>query len=349
MPTLQLDSNAAPSIIVIPDPNTEIGPMFVGNILSWMLMGTLIVQFYMYCRFSKKDRIAIRLLVYCVFCLDIAQTVFGTHQSWFFMVANWNNPAALAAVTWSVVTIPITSGCIAGMVQAFYAWRIWMLKSTIITRVLTLAIIATSILQFLAAIISSALLQSNPIQENLIRLRPGFVVWLSGSFAADILVTGCMCSILYEAKTRISRPNAMLDRLIANTIQTGMITVICAGVELALFITLTSRNYYLAPAYILGKLYSNSLLATLNARPTMQAASPDPARSSSLQFRGHIPKPPGSSQMREEVELSRFDGAFQKDDPEAWLPTGESEFHGSIPEDFPKAKYPPSEHSTEAF
>jgi hypothetical protein len=49
--------------------------------------------------------------VYTVFILDIVQTVFGTHQAWYYSVANWNNgPALVGASPWSAATIPIMAG-----------------------------------------------------------------------------------------------------------------------------------------------------------------------------------------------------------------------------------------------
>src|SRR4051812_24446871 len=62
---------------------------------------------------------------------------------------------------------------------------------------------------------------------------------------------------LYTAKSRTpwSRTDNLFNRLIINAIQTGSITVICAGVDLALFVAFTSNNYHYVPAYILAKLY----------------------------------------------------------------------------------------------
>jgi len=39
----------------------------------------------------------------------------------------------------------------------------------------------------------------------------------------------------------------VVNRLINNAIQTGSITVICAGIDLALFVGFTSNNYHYVP------------------------------------------------------------------------------------------------------
>ncbi|KAJ7720524.1 hypothetical protein B0H16DRAFT_1604517 [Mycena metata] len=48
--------------------------------------------------------------------------------------------------------------------------------------------------------------------------------------------------------------------------------MVCGGATLILFLKSTDTVYYGIPLYMLGKLYSNSLLATLNARRSPKRA-----------------------------------------------------------------------------
>ncbi|KAJ7291648.1 hypothetical protein C8J57DRAFT_1705172 [Mycena rebaudengoi] len=265
--------------VILANPVTAVGPMFLGNAFNWMLMGTLMVQVYVYWRNFPKDRLGIKILVYAVFVVDLIQTAFGTHEAWWSAIKHWGNPAALQGAPWtSVIAIPITCGLISAVVQIFYAMRIWILKTTVIPRLLAALIISIALTQSLAAIVGSSVLEANLTQANLIRLHPVFVLWLSGSFVADIIIAGSMIWILQTAKPRawISPTESLLNRLIINSIQTGTVTVVCAGITLALFIHFTDKNYYYASAYILGKLYSNSFMATLNYRaPRTHSQSSD--------------------------------------------------------------------------
>ncbi|ESK92319.1 hypothetical protein Moror_4604 [Moniliophthora roreri MCA 2997] len=221
-----------------------IGPIFIGNILNWMLMGTLVVQAYSYYQRFAKDRIIIRALVAVLFVLDIIQTVILTDCAWFFMVREWGQAKNLGTLPWSAVMIPCLSGVVAAMVQTFYAWRIWILSRTRVTKALAIIIILIAIAQCLAGIITSGELFRNSDQENLGRLHPGFSFWSAGSSAADILITGCMTYLLYTAKRQTSwgASETMLTRLINNTIQTGLLTVVCACIQTFLFEDYTSRG-----------------------------------------------------------------------------------------------------------
>ncbi|KAJ7631345.1 hypothetical protein DFH06DRAFT_1224290 [Mycena polygramma] len=265
------DPNTDPPTILLPDPATAIGPIFLGNALNWMLMGFLLVQVYIYWLNYSRDQFKIKFLVYTICLLDIIQTAFGTHEAWWYSVGNWGVVEALQEGTWTSVLSPILCGIISAMVQIFYAMRIWLLKRSTLPRLLACLIVLLALAQSLTAIIACSLLQTDLTQANLLRLHPAFSFWLAGSFATDILVAASMTWILYSAKPThpalaAQNTDGMLNRLIVNTIQTGTVTVLCAGIALALFIKYTDKNYYFALTYVLGKLYSNSFMATLNQR-----------------------------------------------------------------------------------
>ncbi|KAJ6511249.1 hypothetical protein DFH09DRAFT_1333861 [Mycena vulgaris] len=288
-PTATSPSSPQPTILLV-DPVTVIGPIFLGNSFNWMLMGFLLMQIYTYWRNFPKDKTTVKLLVYTVCVLDLLQTAFGTHEAWWFSIQNWGNVSALQGDAWTSVMSPILCGVISAMVQIFYALRIWTLKRNAIPRLLAILIILLALGQSLAAIVASSVvginsgicISSKPhrvpldssrslsIRSKLLRLHPVFSFWLAGSFATDILVAGGMIWILYTAHPTLPQYNSniesILNRLMLNTIQTGMVTVLCAGIALALFVGFTNRNYYWAFTYILGKLYSNSFMVTLNSR-----------------------------------------------------------------------------------
>ncbi|KAF8209117.1 hypothetical protein K438DRAFT_1545590, partial [Mycena galopus ATCC 62051] len=95
---------------------------FIGNILNWMFMGILVTQLYTYYQNFPSDRIFIRILVYGLFVVDVAQTVLLTFHGWFFTVSAWGNPATFNTIPWSGPMIPVMCGLVAATVQIFYAW-----------------------------------------------------------------------------------------------------------------------------------------------------------------------------------------------------------------------------------
>ncbi|KAF7324430.1 hypothetical protein MSAN_02519100 [Mycena sanguinolenta] len=242
--------------VLAPDVATVVGPVYIANILNWLFMGTLIMQLYTYNQLFPTDRPVLRILVYFVFLVDVVQTISLTIHGWYFAVTTWGRPALWEILPWTAAMIPIPCGLISMAVQIFYSWRIWILTSNQFFHGVAILIVVLSLMQGFAAIVPGVLLLYPPTQENLIRLHPGFSAWLAGSFAVDTLITATMT---YIAKN-------LLTKIIHRTIQTGAASVIIAAVDLAMFVRFPDANYHVVPAYILGKVYTNSLLLNLNLR-----------------------------------------------------------------------------------
>ncbi|KAJ7677752.1 hypothetical protein DFH06DRAFT_559940 [Mycena polygramma] len=264
------NTNATAPAIILVNPVTAIGPFFFGNTLNWLLLGLLWMQVYRYWCNYPKDKVYIKIFVYTVFTIDLLQTGFTTHAAWWFMIQNWGNVSVIQSAPRTISAIPIACGLISAPVQLFYAIRIWVLSKRPVTRVLAILIAALGLAQSLVAIIAAGLLRISSFQANLLKFHPHFVFWLAGAFTTDIMIAACMSWILQTAKSssnaRVTQTNGMLNQLILNSVQTGMVTVVAAGVQLALFVKFTDTNYHLAVAYLLGKLYSNSFMVTLNMR-----------------------------------------------------------------------------------
>ncbi|KAF7304570.1 hypothetical protein HMN09_00859700 [Mycena chlorophos] len=247
---------ASPSPILLVDPVTAIGPIFLGNSLNCLLLGTLALQVYSYWRHFRKDRAYLKTLVYIILLVDVIQTGFGIHEAWWYAIQNWGNVPSLQHGPWTALMAPITCGIVAALVQIFYAWQIWRWSYKLLPRLTAALIVLLALLQNLAAVVADSLLWQNLSQSNLLQLHPVFEIWLSVSFITDILIATSMILMLQGSKTHsnLTRIDNIIDRLIINSIRTGAITVICAGVTLALFIQYTDKNYYHAFVAILGKL-----------------------------------------------------------------------------------------------
>ncbi|KAI3612644.1 hypothetical protein WG66_014665 [Moniliophthora roreri] len=249
-------------------------------------------QYHYYTTF-RGDKRFLRTLVYGLFFLDFAQTLMCTQFAWHYAVDIWNEPQELnGIIPWTAGVIPIVGGfggsllhvrnrldsndqLVSMCVQFFYAWRIWTLGKNTIMKGLACLICFVSFAQGMSAVVAGFIGSPNTTQQTLLRLHPAFSLWLAGSFVADVLITMSMFWILHNAKTNSSfaRSEALINRLISNTIQTGALTVVVATVDLALFVRLTDATYHFVPAYILGKLYTNSFMAMLNARTSTSAGS----------------------------------------------------------------------------
>ncbi|KAJ7924231.1 hypothetical protein B0H13DRAFT_1864104 [Mycena leptocephala] len=209
------------------------------------------------------DPVSIKATKWLVlFSLELVETGFATHEAWYFSVENWGNFAALGGSPWTadVHVIAVGVACAGSMHCCNRRDRIGEENDA-----------APGIHQELTRYAQVAKI---PTEFELLKVHPVYSFWLVASFVTDILILGSMVWILYTSKdmTFTSTTNNLLDRLIINSVQTGGVTVACAGATLILFLKSTDTVYYGIPLYMLGKLYSNSLVATLNARNSPKRA-----------------------------------------------------------------------------
>ncbi|KAF7362650.1 hypothetical protein MVEN_00614100 [Mycena venus] len=243
------------------------------------LLGSLTIQLYDYHnaagRTRNPDRVAIKILVYGLYLVELAQTLVITQFGWQCLILNFGNVDDLIVTPLSVAVTPVLNGVVATAVQFFFAWRIWQLTPSTIGRVAVALIIAVSLLQFsgTVGVTVYALLETNFAEITKVTVFAD--MWLGGGFVCDIIIAGTLTTILWRAKCRsgLESTETILNRLIINTVETGAITATLALIELALFKTMPETYYHITIEYILGRMYSNVLLATLNGRHRSRNAS----------------------------------------------------------------------------
>ncbi|KAI0765737.1 hypothetical protein BD413DRAFT_494677 [Trametes elegans] len=245
-----------------------------------------------------SDQLKIRIIVWGMFVLELVQTATTTHQAWYYGVSSWNNPAALATFPWSATTVPTMAGIRGFASPGRFSQpddidplqsprlrscsmpggyrpcpptgssRAWQSSSCCDCR-------GVDRYQF-AAFLTPTKLKA---------LHPEFEVWhlplwVASSFVTDVLIAACMLWILYNAKNRTvwARSSNIIGRLIGITVGTGLAIAICGALTLALFATTKGSSFqYLPAAYIWGKLYSNSVMVSLNSRRSTTGSAPNTA------------------------------------------------------------------------
>ncbi|KAJ7587513.1 hypothetical protein C8J56DRAFT_1081803 [Mycena floridula] len=277
--------------------NQSIGVMTIGVLFSAMLFGITVLQLWMYLfgPASSTDRQYLKSLAVFVGLLDFAHLALVSHTVYHYTVVNFNNPAALGDVVWSSVIEAIPTAITTFIVQGFYAYRIWNLGNKIwgaktsygVTGLVTLIISATfacGITWVVKAIQCSTfveLKQISPITISINALSAG----------GDVYIVVAMISLLSGAKTGFKKSNKMVNRLMAFAVETGMwvpfgrsftsecslstsfsITTCFAIASLVAVVVSPDSLIYSFFYFCIGRLYTNCLLAALNARDWLGAA-----------------------------------------------------------------------------
>ncbi|KAF7378203.1 putative Transmembrane protein [Mycena sanguinolenta] len=233
---------------------------------SYCLYGVLLVQTYMYTEKFPNDRRGLKILVSVMFFFETLFTVLMTIAAWSMFGTGWGDPNTLLQFNWTIGVLPLLSGIHSGLAQGFYIWRIWHL-----TKQLWLPVpIALCMFTQLCGLYWFAI-KFNIARWRVVALPPlsgGVTVWMIGSVACDVLITLALTGILWRLKrrTKFAETSGILNRLIRISIETGSLTSVTAIVEISLWLSWERFYYYFVPFLILGKLYSNVLMATLNCR-----------------------------------------------------------------------------------
>ncbi|EJF61575.1 hypothetical protein DICSQDRAFT_105720 [Dichomitus squalens LYAD-421 SS1] len=295
----------------------EIGPILIGALLSWMFFGISIVQLYIYHVSFPHDRRSIQAAVYLIFLLDIFQTIVAASEGWQFLVNGWGRQINLQFPGWTFTALPIVSSLVSLGVQTFYAWRIWQLGRW---RFIPISIILTALASaggaFAIAITFAFTHTIASLHEK--RVFEPTIVWLGGAALTDIMIMCSMLYLLYSAKQHthsFERSGLIVNRLIRLTVETGSACAVSAIVQLGLFLGLKQTNLHLIVALVLSKIYSNTLMTSLNSRatklftPRATATSSSyrsrHAQSTSHQFASTTGTGPLAIQITHEVESDR--------------------------------------------
>ncbi|KAF5368259.1 hypothetical protein D9615_010362 [Tricholomella constricta] len=264
-------SHLLSSSLVMPDFN---GPILIGNLLNYALMGVLAVQVYFYTLTFRGDKLAIKLLVYLVLFLDIIQTCFSTHYIWYIAVDDGEYFNRFHG-TWSLRTHTPLAGIIAFIAQSFFAWRIWVLKGdsrlmTPLVIAILLAALASCVLSICFGITLNELLIDGPVPK-----RNTFSGWHYLGIFCDVLITVTLVVQLWAKRSSDFKfVNHVLHRATRMAVETGGLTCAIATVELVLYLR-DWNPYFFSLVIFSGKVYSNSMLASLNSRaPTFQKDYP---------------------------------------------------------------------------
>ncbi|KAJ8085618.1 hypothetical protein PM082_004436 [Marasmius tenuissimus] len=83
---------------------------------------------------------------------------------------------------------------------------------------------------------------------------------------SDIVVAGSLCALLHESRTGIGKTNRIITSLMIYAVNRCLLTSFVAIVEVIVFVARPHELWFLGVDFVIGKLYANSLLASLNSR-----------------------------------------------------------------------------------
>ncbi|CAE6438515.1 unnamed protein product [Rhizoctonia solani] len=231
--------------------DTSLGAILIGTSLNIWLYGILVTQVTLYYSVYKRDATWVKLLVAWLMVLDTLNTIFDMGFVYRYSITLFGNFPAQLHSHWFFHLAPLMTVTIAATAQGFFAWRINRLTGC---KWLSWGIGLIIAVQFAAGAATTA--GAFKVQISL---------WLVTSAVADTAITIILSWYLHAHRTGFPKTDDIITRLIRVTVQTGLITTVWALADLIMYL-IVPNPLHLLFNLPLPKLYSNSLLSTLNAR-----------------------------------------------------------------------------------
>ncbi|KAH9986895.1 hypothetical protein BJV74DRAFT_843398 [Russula compacta] len=248
-------------------------PLLLGTIWNWCLFGALVVQFYVYTYNFSGDKMLFKLLVYSVFFLETLQTALSGADVYYWFVTGFGNMNHLASPYASAFDVPIIGSVVSLSVQFFFVYRIWVLGKKE-TWWLCFIICLVSTVDALAAFTGGTYVHVHGKFATGRILKILATIWLAGNTVSDMLIAAAMVYHVVKRRAGNDRfgSHALLSMVIL-TVETNIMTTTGSVVSLLMVVMYPEKNWYVCPTAVLGKLYSNTLLVSLNNRISIRNAS----------------------------------------------------------------------------
>ncbi|KAL0576605.1 hypothetical protein V5O48_005362 [Marasmius crinis-equi] len=236
----------------MPDPtplDDTFGWLYIGTVLAMALWGVTCIQTWWYFDNYPKDNKWLKLTVFTTFLLDTLHQALITYAIYIYVIQNFGDTTFAVSVDWSLYIEIVVNALTAWVVQSFFTYRIWTLRKNIPITVIVYLFV-------LANLGSSLAFVAQGMSQNL------------DTFAkfTKLKNLSMMVAFLSASKTGFSWSNHIINRLMLFSINTGILTAACACASLLFILALPNTLVYFGFYLTIGRLYTNSLLATLNAR-----------------------------------------------------------------------------------
>ncbi|KAJ6469031.1 hypothetical protein C8R47DRAFT_1302225 [Mycena vitilis] len=255
----------------IPTLPSTYGAWLTSLFLETILYGIGIVQAWLYVQWWwQKDGWSVKAPIIIVMFFETAQISFFYRSTYFRFVQRFG--LIQEDLIWSDSLQLLANYLTAFAVQIFFASRIYRLTRDNVRMYRTSAVgiyivIALAFTQMSAGIAQTILSYRLRSYSKLEQTKAITTLQTAGSLACDIVITVYLCVFLQRNKTGLPRSTEkMLNTLMINAVNRGMLTAVTSAFTMALFLVLPNTFWFFLSLAPNSKLYMNSMLATLNMR-----------------------------------------------------------------------------------
>ncbi|RDX43078.1 hypothetical protein OH76DRAFT_1488180 [Lentinus brumalis] len=245
-----------------------LGAMLVEICLACMLFGATTIQSFVYFQTdaSAGSSRSLKSVVGSIWFLEALHTACSIQFAYAYTIKNFGNYDFMNRISWGAATTILIGAIISLLVHGFYIKRIYTLGNGSVIIPVVLAI--PTLGNFACGIGSFALMFGHREWTAFRVDLPPMVtmtVGLGCAAAADFII---MLTTAYYIRLQRHKgnhpPGNWADTILTYSVNTGALTTIISILSVVLFVTEKHSLVYLGFIQIQTKLYSNSMLGTLN-------------------------------------------------------------------------------------
>ncbi|KAJ7894545.1 hypothetical protein B0H13DRAFT_835885 [Mycena leptocephala] len=258
--------------VPVADIPRTLGALLIGGLFASLLAGMVNLQTILYYRSYQRDPLPVKYLIFGVWVLDNIHTGFIWGGLWYSLIQHYGMESRIDSISWCAGLTVIITALITFLVHCFFAHRIFLLSKK--NWFMALPVLALTLLRLVAASVSTwEMLRYRSFDMFRVHARWIFTLGLSVSSAVDIIITGLLVYLFQKNRTGTGRLNHVIDKLILYGLETGSLTCLGTIIAMLLWVITPQNLIFLGLHVVIGKLYANSLLVTLNTRKNIQLSS----------------------------------------------------------------------------
>ncbi|KAK7000604.1 hypothetical protein R3P38DRAFT_2797247 [Favolaschia claudopus] len=193
-------------------------------------IGALVIGAILSSSYCSRDSLLLKSFVAVLLSLDTLHGALVAYALYVTVVTNFGDYASLTKLPWSGVIETIIGALVAGMVQFFYAWRIYALSKK--SFILPFIIAICAVLGF----VFGTLYAQKGLSVPYVKVEGLLLVYsstaLAFSITSDIIITVAMLYYLSRSKTGMKATNRAINTLVAYAISSGLVTTMFAIADL---------------------------------------------------------------------------------------------------------------------
>jgi len=241
------------------------GALLLGGLVAAGLSGIVTVQAIIYFKLYPLDSPILKVLVLIIWSLDLTHSGLACASIWNYLIQHFGRADDIIVIPLTLSLTIVFTAILTFFVHCFFAHRIFLLSKR--NWYLTLPIVFLATCRLCSASATSAeMIRLQMFTLFKAQFRWLFSMGLALSSIVDIVVTLSLFALLQNSRSRSLSLNHIIDSLILYTFEMGSLT--CAGTIVSMICWLTMNNnlIFMGLHFVIGKLYANSLLASLNTR-----------------------------------------------------------------------------------